>query len=266
MEEVNTTVETVETQPQETTEETTPAAEAEEVTAEATEQTSDETTVETTNAETAPAEEEALFSVKFNGQVKHLSRQDAAAYAQKGMNYDRLLPVLDSLKYVAASEGKSLVEFAESIRKQHEDRQYEALVDRCNGDEELAKTLLEVEKGKNKAAFESLIASEQQKDAETDEAVTKRLADELVEARAECPEITEYSKLPAAVRREAEEKGVHLLDAYLRFQHRERKKADAAKAEQAAASKASMGALASKNTDEGTDPVIAAMRRGIWGQ
>lgn len=265
MEEVNTTVETVDTQPQETAEDTTPAEKVAEQTTEATEQTSDEATEEGAATETALSDEEGLFSVKFNGQVKRLSQQDAIVYAQKGMNYDRLLPVLDSLKYVAASKGKTLVEFAEAIRKQHEDSCYEALVDRCNGDEELAKQLFEVEKSKNQSAFESLIAEENKKDTESDEAITNRLAKELAEARAECPEISEYSKLPLSVRREAEEKGVHLLDAYLRYQHREQKKADVAKAEQAAAAKASVGALASEKGKEETDPVIAALIQGIRG-
>ena len=206
-----------------------------------------------------------VVMVKFNKQIRYLSAAEAKDYAEKGMNYDRLRPVMDSLKYVAAAEGKTLVEFAETIRKQHEDNCYSALVDRCDGNEELAKELFEVEKGKHKTAFESLIAAEKQEEAETDEAIVKRLADELVEARAECPEITEYSKLPLSVRREVEEKGIPILDAYLRYQHREQKKATAAQTEQAAAAKTSVGAQASAGKSEGSNPVIDALMKGIWG-
>lgn len=264
MEENTPMVEPVATQPQEPTAQT-PAAEPEEQTAGAAANTNDADQSEPSENEPASTDEDPVFPVKFNGQIKHLSRQDAVTYAQKGMNYDRLLPVLDSLKYVAASEGKTLTQFVESIRKQHEDDCYASLVDRCDGNEELARELFEVEKGKHKTAFESLIAAEKQEEAESDEAITRRLADELAEARAECPEITEYSKLPVSVRREVEEKRVPILDAYLRYQHREQKKAAAAREEQAAAAKASAGAQGSAG-GEHTDPLIDAMLKGVWGR
>lgn len=264
MEEVNTIVEAVETQPQETAAETT-AEETTEQNETAAENTHEAAEAETTGNESASTEDGFVLPVKFNKQIKHLSTQDAIAYAQKGMNYDRLQPVLDSLKYVAAAEGKTLVEFAEAIRKQHEDNCYSALVDRCDGNEDLAKELFEVEKGKHKTAFESLIAAEKQAEDESDEAIVRRLADELTEARTECPEITEYSKLPASVRREVEEKGVPILDAYLRYQNREQRKAKAAQAEQAAAAKSSVGAQSSAGKDQGSDPVISALMKGIWG-
>ena len=264
MEEVNTIVEAVETQPQETAAETT-AEETTEQNETAAENTNEAAEAETTGNESASTEDGFVLPVKFNKQIKHLSTQDAIAYAQKGMNYDRLQPVLDSLKYVAAAEGKTLVEFAEAIRKQHEDNCYSALVDRCDGNEDLAKELFEVEKGKHKTAFESLIAAEKQAEDESDEAIVRRLADELTEARTECPEITEYSKLPASVRREVEEKSVPILDAYLRYQNREQRKAKAAQAEQAAAAKSSVGAQSSTGKDQGSDPVISALMKGIWG-
>ncbi|MBQ6829794.1 MAG: hypothetical protein IJO59_01570 [Clostridia bacterium] len=253
--EENTMVETAETQP--------------EVEAETTESAVEETVVEetqTTETETAPpAEASPLIPVKYNKQMRSLSRDEAVTYAQKGMKYDSLSPILESLKYVAASEGKTLAEFVQAIRDHHDESALAALVDRCGGNEEIARELFEVQKGKHQAAYENLLKSEQDAENETEEALTKRLADELAALREEFPEVTEYGKLPAAVIHEAEEKGISLLDSYLRYQHREQRKAETAQNQQAAAAKASAGAQASAGGNEGTDPAINALMKGIWG-
>lgn len=265
-EDMENTVETVDAQPQAETDETTPA-ETETGAAEATAE--DTTPAEDDDANVdgtaIPDDEEPVLQVKFNSQAHSLSRKDAVLYAQKGMKYDSIVPMLESLKYVAAAEGKTLAEFVQIIRSQHDENAMAALVDRCGGDEEIARELFEVEKGKHQAAYESLIAAEKRAETETEEAVTRRLADELAAVREEFPEITAYSKLPRSVTQEAEEKGITLYDAYLRFQHREQKRADTARAEQEAAAKASVGAQASAGGNENRDPVINAMMKGIWG-
>ena len=220
---------------------------------------------EVTEEGAAQPEEESLLTVKYNHQIKALSRADATAYDQKGMLYDSVSPMLESLKYVAASEGKNLTQFVEAIRKQHDDNAYAALLDRCGGDEEIAKELWEVEKGKHQSAYQNLLDAEKQAETETEEAITRRLADELAAVQAEFPDVRQYSDLPAAVIREADEKGVTLLDALLRHNHREQRKSDAAKASQAAAAKASAGDQASTGSNEGNDPVINALMKGIWG-
>jgi hypothetical protein len=51
----------------------------------------------------------------------------------------------------------------------------------------------------------------------------------------------------------------------LRFKHTEEKRAAEVKIQQATAAKASVGAQASTGGSEGTNPVIDAMMKGIWG-
>lgn len=213
--------------------------------------------------ESAPPVEEQLLTVKFNKQLRALSREDATNYAQKGMKYDAISPMLDTLKYVAASEGKTLAELVEAIRKQNEDNVYSRIMERC-GDEEIAKELLEVEKGKHKAAYESLLEREKNEENETDEAVTQRLADEFADLKKEFPQFTEFKKVPQSVVKESVQKGVSLLDAYLRYEHRERVRSDNAKTSQAAAAKASTGSQQSDGTAT-MSPVEAAMMKGLWG-
>ncbi len=219
---------------------------------------------EGSSEETVPPEDEAVFfTVKHKKQIHSLSRDDAMDYAQKGMKYDDLQPLLESLKYVATSEGKTLAEFVEAIRSQHEDNLFLQLMDRC-GDEEIARELLEVEKGKHKAAFESLLEREKNEELETDEAVTQRMAEEFEVLRREFPQYTEFAKVPQSIVREAVEKGVTLLDAQLRYEHRQRIKAENARAAQTAAAKASTGTQMSAGIERGS-PVEAALMKGLWG-
>lgn len=261
----NLMVETTDVQPE--TEEATTETSAAQTETES--DTAAENTNEATDGEgteqAADPDDTPVLTVKYNKQMRSLSHNDAVAYAQKGMRYDSLMPMLESLKYVAAAEGKTLAEFVQAIRDHHDESALSALVDRCNGDEDLAKELFEVQKGKHQAAYENLLKSEQDAENETEEALTKRLADELAALREEFPDVTEYGKLPASVIREAEEKGISLLDSYLRYQHREQRKAETAQNQQAAAAKASAGAQASAGGNEGTDPVINALMKGIWG-
>ena len=260
MEETISVVDTAETVETEATSEV--ESEVTETAADSEPTTPAEETAEVTQDTTPPAEEEML-TVKFNKQMRSLSREDATVYAQKGMKYDTIAPLLDTLKYVATSEGKTLPEFVELIRKQNEDNLFERLMERC-GDEEIARELLEVEKSKHKAAYEKLIETEKNEEAETEEAVTKRMAEEFDELRKEFPQYSDFSKVPKAVVREAVEKGRSLLDAHLRYEHRERKKVEAAKADETSAAKASAGALKSASTETESSTETAFMK-GLWG-
>lgn len=215
------------------------------------------------NVEAEPINDEQLLTVKYDKKIHALSRDDATLYAQKGMRYDAIEPLLETLKYVATSEGKTLTEFVEAIRKQNEDNLFTRLMERC-GDEEIAKELLEVEKGKHQKAYESLLETEKKEETETEEAVTKRMAEEFDELRREFPQYSDFAKVPKAVVREAVEKGVSLLDAQLRYDHRERVKVENAKAAQTSAAKASAGAQKSAGT-ETVSPVEAALMKGLWG-
>ncbi len=75
-----------------------------------------ETTVAepTTDAPEASAPTDTL-EVKFNKQQVTLSRDDAIRYAQKGMKYDNVLPLLDTLRDVAMRRGVSLADLVESL-------------------------------------------------------------------------------------------------------------------------------------------------------
>ncbi len=53
--------------------------------------------------------------VKFNKQDYHLSLEEATAYAQKGMKFDTIEPMLDKLKTVAQANGLGVREFLDAL-------------------------------------------------------------------------------------------------------------------------------------------------------
>ncbi len=77
----------------------------------------------------APNEGDTL-EVKFNKQTHRLSREDAVRYAQMGMKYDAVMPLLNTLKEVAAAEGKTLNEWVGAAKSHKPQSPDEALVAR----------------------------------------------------------------------------------------------------------------------------------------
>ncbi len=204
------------------------------------------------------------FTVKFNKQLRSLSRDDAIAYAQKGLKYDTVQPLLDTLKYVATAEGKTLPELVEAIREQNEQSTFTRLMDRC-GDEDIARELMEVERGRHQAAYNRLLEQEQNEERDTEAAITRRLAEEFEVLQREFPQLNDFAQVPQPIVQESVTQGISLLDAYLRHEHREHAKAEAANASRLAAAEASTGSQASTG-ESGPSPVIAAMLRGVWGR
>lgn len=175
--------------------------------------------VSTVTADTVLPEGDA-WDVKYNKQHHTLSREAVTQYAQMGMKYEAVAPLLSTLKSVAEREGKTLKDWVQAL------------------DERPSET--------------------------TDDALTRRMADEYAVLRREIPTVAEFSALPSEAVREAAETGISLLDAYLRYEHRERCRIDAAQAAADAAAATSVGAQADGNAPAATS-VESAMMAGIWG-
>lgn len=56
---------------------------------------------ELTEAEEEKAPAEQGIRVRFNHQDRELTQEEAVTYAQKGMKYDNIAPMLDNLSYLA---------------------------------------------------------------------------------------------------------------------------------------------------------------------
>ena len=151
------------------------------------------------------------------------------------------------------------------MRDEHDAEVYDRLLERCGGNEEIAKELLEVEKNKHKTAYDSLINEEKKAEETSAQELTQRLASEFEELKEEFPALTEFEKVPKAVVRDAAQKGISLLDAYLRYSHHEQKAAEKVRAAQESAAKNSTGSQ-TQGTGDTTSPAVSAMLKGVWGK
>lgn len=165
--------------------------------------------------------------VKFNKQDYQLNLEEATVYAQKGMKFEQLEPMLDSLKALAQTQGLSMREFLEVL-----------------------------------CADNATAAVADEPSAEV--SVEQRLAEEFCRLREECPDISDFAALPAAAVTMAVEENVPLLDAYLRYEHRERRRIQDAADAARAAGQASAGAQHSE-LQAVPDPSVAAMIAGVRG-
>lgn len=83
--------------------------------------TESETTVPTQCDEVTPEPQEGLqetpftLPVKFNKQEYQLSLEDATVYAQKGMKFDTVEPMLERLRSLAQQHGQSPAAFVEGL-------------------------------------------------------------------------------------------------------------------------------------------------------
>lgn len=98
-----------------------------------------------------------------------------------------------------------------------------------------------------------------------DEALTQRLADEYEALCREVPIVGAFAALPEAVLHTAVADGVPLLDAYLRWEYRERCRTEAEHAAARTAAAATTGSLAGEAVSTATASE-SAMLRGIWGR
>jgi len=245
------------------TEEVTPDTEVEttvEETAEVAEDTTPATETEETT-ETTEVTEPITVPIRFNHESKHLTIDEAATYAQKGMAAE---PVMSKLRYLSAIFDTPINQVVDSLLTSNEEKRKNELLEKVNGDEELANKLFEAEKTKHQKAVDDMVAAEKQTEEQEKASINEKLANDFLELQKEMPEISSVDKIPKAVMKESIDKNLSLLDSYLRYQHRENKNIKAATETQKAAEKSTTGSAKSAEND-GTSPEIEAMLQGLWG-
>ncbi len=237
----------------------TAAEEAEAADTTADEEASTAAQVTTPDEQTAAETEAQPFTipVKYKGEDMSLTVEEAAPHIQRGMMYH------EKLHRLASDCGKDVDTFINDLYKASEDAIYNRLLQEADGNESIAKRLLELEQQKQNAAYKK--AQEEEKAAEqaAKNTLNERLASDFVELKAEYPNYGSFADVPKAVVKLAIDKNISLYDAHLRYERAEGKKIEIAKQQQATASAASVGSQADTTTTGETDPLIAAMLEGV---
>lgn len=171
-------------------------------------------------------EQDEGIEVKYNKQFRRLSLSEARDYAEKGMKYDSLIPVLDRLKELSPDGSMSLAQLADHLSKEKEKRASDA------------------------AAAE-------------EESRHNRLTEQYLQLKSKIPEIGSIREVPEQVIEQSLASGVPLYHAYLAYRHEQMMLSASADAAQKQAESAAAGSQADA-PDRLSSPEIAAMLKGIW--
>lgn len=260
------------------TEETTTEAAAEDTApAEAAEETAEEGAgaPEETAATAAPEQTDGTgdtgageappfqLGVQCHGEHRTLTEEEAVGYAEKGMLYDEMTPMLDKLRLMAAGCDKTLPEMVDELMASHDNARLQQLMTETGGNEEIAKRLLQAEQAERQRTFERKQAESATAEKSQREQLTQRLAAEYVEAAKEFPELKEFKDIPESVVNTAIRSGIHLMDAYGRWRRAEDRRIGAAKETAAKAAASSTGSQKDIPPQNDPDPVLAALDRGL---
>lgn len=216
----------------------------------------------TTDSEDSAGEvNEPLVAIRYNHEDRYLTMAEAATLSQKGLAYEGTVAAVREL---AASRGKSVKDYISGLMEAQKSADLERLKRECGGNEEAAKRLLAAEEGKHAGAVKKMIDDESAETEADIKAEREKIAAQYEELRELCPEIKNVKDIPQSVLKTAAEKKISLLDAYLRYQHTNAANTAKAKETAAASAAASAGSMRS-GACSGTDPLVAAMRSGMWG-
>ena len=178
----------------------------------------------------------AFIEVKFNGEPKKLSLEEATTLAQKGMKMDQISNELDILKALSREKGIGLKEFVKQLEGESRQRRIDGLRQKYEGDPELLEML------------STLGAKEEETEA-------KRLQEEL-------PDVV-FEQIPQEVKAAANLSGRGLLLEYLLYEHRQRKAGESEEKRQEKTRAESLGSLSSASPQNIADSEFV---KGIWGK
>lgn len=227
-----------------------------------TEQQTDTTPDAAENTEQTQTPATSFLPVKFRHEMRDLTREDAAKYAQMGLLREAEQPMLDDLALMAAARGQKPAEFLQSLKDADASQLMEEKLLEANGDRTKAERLVSEEMNRRREALNIRRTEEAEAEKQEERDIYDRLAGELLELKKEFPDLTDLKDLPVSVVNEAFIGKRHLLDAYLRYMHREGKKIEQSRADAAKAAAASAGSQAD-SPGGNVDPAIAAMRKAI---
>lgn len=194
---------------------------------EATTECEAETLPASVSEDAIPNEKEEGIEVKFNKQLRRLSLSEARDFAEKGMKYDSLIPVLNRLKELSPDGSMSLSQLADHLFEEKEKR--------ASGAQEA----------------EELFGRQ------------NRLTAQFIELKSKFPEIGGIRDVPKSVIEQSLNGEIPLYYAYLGYCHEQEQKAKLAAQSSEKATAATAGNLKDA-PDTLSSPEIAAMLKGIW--
>ena len=214
------------------------------------------------------AEAAPFISVKSHHQQHDLTREEAVEKIQKGFKWDAFMETHNQLLRLAETAGfKSVAEWAQEVAQRTDNLELQKLINELGeGKEALAKEILEKRRNERGAKFKTVEQREREAEEAEQAAREQTVTAQLTELREEFPEYDALDKVPDAVIKLADGKGISLLDAALRYRRSEDRRAAAAEKKQQEAAKTSTGSLKSEPEKKDNDYInsfVAAYRAAL---
>lgn len=191
----------------------------------------------TTHEENKPSE--VTVPVIFNGEFKNLTLDEASLLAQKGMKFDLIKDCFENLKKFAAKHGKSIPEFLQAIKEWELESRKKELLEKCGQDKELVEKITAFEEKENEIVFDS-----------------------FDEVKQFFPKIQNVESLPEKVVESSKLKGTLLLDEYLRYLLKQKKRQEKSIKTQEEMQKNSIGSQS--NCESAISPEGEEFIKGLW--
>ena len=218
------------TEPAERTGNTDPAAQAVQEVQEVQAVQTVQTVQEDSAGREAPAPAGPVIRAKYNKRELAFTGEEAAPLVQKGLKFEAIEPDYRRLKRLALAEGVGVSELLDRLLRESDEAAYRRALEDCGGNARAAEKL---------AAFQRREQEERAGGREADTAER-----EFREVDAAFPgRFAGAEELPVPVVELAARRGLPLLDAVLRFDHEQKRQAEAARVRQEAAAKASAGSM-----------------------
>ncbi len=214
-------------------------------------------------SEVKESADDSFLDVEFYRESKSLSRDEAVKYAQMGMNYEKLEPVISKIDYLAAINGVTREQYIEQQLQNQEASMRKEIAEKYGNDENIINEMVDFQKQKHKKAYEDMIAKAKADEKTAEENTETRLAEEFAGLVAEFPELEgkSFKDLPKTVK-QAGFGGEKLLNAYLQYKHKEAKNIAAAKAQAEEAAKKTAGSMKTDGDKvNATDPFMEGLFR-----
>ena len=217
---------------------------------------------ENTPEEETTEEPRGGITVNFEHEQISLTPEQAKDYAEMGMFLQKhdMKNLYNRLDYLASLSDKNVKDFVDDLVTQSDEAYKRMLIDRYGDDEEVISAMLDRYHTQSKDKYEKIVAARNNESKAARESNETRLANEFVELQKEFPELSDFSKLPKAVKKAAAD-GESLMSAYLYHLHTINKTKTAAKNNQSKAANASAGSL--NDNTVGEDTAVSAFLSGL---
>lgn len=182
---------------------------------------------------------EITIPVKFNGEMKNLTVDEASLLAQKGMKFDSIKNDFEQIKKLARTHGKSIPEFIQAMKQNETELRRKELLQKCSGDTELVDKITALEEKESEISFDS-----------------------FNEVKEFFPKIQNVEALPEQVVENARLKGTLLLDEYLRYLLAQKRRQEKSIKSQAEAEKLSIGSQFNQNAPVSLES--EEFIKGLW--